>query len=129
MNRVSLLLQKSYFNTRQRHAINFTHKFMISDKDVRRAAANDGQEPPGNEQFVAKVLDGFDPKQNVQDRRTLFEVTGMRLIKGEFQNEDDSSDSEGDEEELLPIDYAIMERFEDEEEGEEGPSQTYSLND
>ena len=62
MNRVSRLLQKRYFNTRQLLAINFTHKFMISDKDVRRAAANDGQEPPGNDQFVSKVLDGFDPK-------------------------------------------------------------------
>ena len=65
MNRVSRLLHKSYFNTRQRLAINFTHKFMINDKDVRRAAANDCREPPGNDQFVAKVLDGFDPKRNV----------------------------------------------------------------
>ena len=65
MNRVSRLLHKSSFNTRQRLAINFAHKFMISDKDVRRAEANDGQEPPGNDQLVTKVLDGFDPKQNV----------------------------------------------------------------
>ena len=64
MNRVSRLLHKSKFNTRQRLAMHFTHKFMISDKDVRRAAAKIGQEPPGNDQFVAKVLDGFDPKQN-----------------------------------------------------------------
>ena len=65
MNRVSRLVHKSYFNTRQRLAINFIHKFMIYDNDVRRAAANDGQEPPSNEQLIAKVLDGFDPKQNV----------------------------------------------------------------
>ena len=66
MNRVSQLLHKSYFNSRQRLAINFTHKFMICEKDVRRAAAaNDDQEPPGTDQLVTRVLDGFDPKQNV----------------------------------------------------------------
>ena len=106
---------------------------MISEKDVRRAAANDGQEPPGNDQVVAKVLDGFDPKQNVQDRRTLYEVTGMRLDREEFQHDDDSSDEEGNDEveKLLPMDFAMMERFmddEDEEKEEKGPAQTYSLN-
>ena len=57
----------------------------------------------------------------------------MRLQGEEFPNEDDSSDSDGNEEveELLPIDFAMMERFvdEDEEEEEERPAQTNSLND
>ena len=65
MNRVSRILHKSYFNTRQRISINFTHKFMISDKDTRRAAANDDPEPPNNNELVAKVLDGFDPERNM----------------------------------------------------------------
>ena len=57
-----------------------------------------------------KVLNGFDPGQNEHDRRMLFEVTGMRLFRDEFQDED-SSDLEGDEgyEELLPsFDDAAM---------------------
>ena len=45
----------------------------------------------------------------------LFEVTGMRLIRDEFQDED-GSDSDGVEvEELLPSDFAMMDRFFDED--------------
>ena len=62
------------------------------------------------------MLEGFDPIENEIDRRLLFEVTGMRLRNNEFHGES-SSDSQKDEdsEELLPIDYAFMERFDDEE--------------
>ena len=51
----------------------------------------------------------------------LFEVTGMRLRSNEFQD-DSSSDSDKDEpsEKLLPIDYAFMERFSDDEEDDTG---------
>ena len=56
----------------------------------------------------------------------------MRLNRDEFQNEDDSSDSEGNKEveELLLIDFAMMERFDDDEDQEsEDPARTYTLND
>ena len=56
----------------------------------------------------------------------------MRLQGEEFPNEDDSSDSDGNEEveELLLIDFAMMERYVDEDEEEKDrPAQTYSLND
>ena len=57
-------------------------------------------------------MEGFDPKNNAQDRRMLFEVTGMRLFRDEFQQEDSSdSDEEFNFEELLPSDYAMMDRF------------------
>ena len=48
----------------------------------------------------------------------LYEVTGMRLHNNEFQHES-LSDSE-DDEELLPIDYALMDRLIDEEEDDTG---------
>lgn len=61
-----------------------------------------------------KVLEGFDPSQDAIDRRILFEVTGIRLYKDEF-NESSSEDSdEGNsdishtQEVLLDIDYAMM---------------------
>ena len=84
---------------------------------------------------MTKVLSGLDLENNEQDRRILFEVTGMRIFKDEFL-EDDSSDSEGDEdqEELLPSDFVMMNRFiddssdsQDEEEGY-AAAQTYALN-
>jgi len=45
------------------------------------------------------VVDGFDPLTSVEDRRILFEVTGMRLYRDEFrdQNSSDESDEEEDE--------------------------------
>ena len=92
-------------------------------------ATKDDDYEKSNDQLVAKVLDGFDPAGNMQDRRMLYEVTGMRLDREDFQNEAHSSDSEGAEqaEELLLIDYAMMDRFEDEDENDD--SKTYSLND
>ena len=58
------------------------------------------------------MLYGFDPVNIMEDRRILYEVTGMRLRSGEFRD-DSSSDSELDEasEELLLIDYAFMDRY------------------
>ena len=38
MNRVSRYLHKAAFLTRQRLAINYSHKYVISDADIRRAA-------------------------------------------------------------------------------------------
>jgi len=33
-----------------------------------------------------QVLNGFDPENNVQDRRILYEVTGMRIFGQEFRD-------------------------------------------
>jgi len=41
------------------------------------------------------ILEGFDPENDKMDRRILYEVTGLSLIKDEFLDED-SSDSDGD---------------------------------
>lgn len=61
-------------------------------------------------------MEGFDPDNNEQDRRMLYEVTGMRLNRDEFLDED-SQDSCGDEdgEELLPSDFVFMDRYDEEE--------------
>ena len=49
---------------------------MVSDKDARRAAEKKAKLKE-IEDVVAKVLSGFDLGNNEQDRRMLFEVTGM----------------------------------------------------
>ena len=43
--------------------------------------------------LVQKILEGFDPENDKMDRRILYEVTGLALIKDEFLD-DDSSDSD-----------------------------------
>ena len=105
----------------------FAHKYVISAKDVRRAVEKEAK-PKETDDAVTKVLSGFDLQNNQQDRRMLFEVTGMRIFRDEFVDAD-SSDSEGDEEqeELLPSDFAMMDRFIDEDE-DDPAAQTYALN-
>ena len=100
---------------------------MISDKDASRAVAKQTK-PKEIDDAVTKILCGIDLENNEQDRRMLFEVTGMRIFRDEFV-ETDSSDSEGDEEqgELLPSDFAMMDRFIDEDE-DDPAAQTYALN-
>lgn len=80
--------------------------------------------------IAEEVLEGFDPVNNWQDRRMLYEVTGMRLRSDEFQDDTSSDSGKDDEtEELEPIDYAFMERY-DGEEDDTGQQAivTYALN-
>ena len=66
---------------------------MISDKDARLAVAKKAKPKGKEEEEMAKVLTGFNLRNNKQDRRMLFEVTGMRIVRDEFL-EECSSDSE-----------------------------------
>ena len=108
MNRVTKLIHKAWFLKRQRRAINFGHKFTISDLDIEiaetRASKRSTQKESVNEDILSvdrdkileQLLDGFDPVQNEADRRILFELTGLRLYDGEFKDcETSSDDSEG----------------------------------
>ena len=44
------------------------------------------------------VIDGFDPENNAQDRRLLYEVTGMRLNLDEFRDNFSSGSNESEQE-------------------------------
>ena len=85
MNRISALLHKMNFFARQRRAVKYTHKFVITAKDTKKQGnqqVSNDKDPITN---ATKVLEGFDPVNNVVDRRLLFEVTGMRLHSDEFR--------------------------------------------
>ena len=70
---------------------------------------------------LEKILDGFDPNTNEQDRRILYEVTGMQIDINDFKGEE-STESEDDEEEVdmdkvkgrrasfFDIEYAFLHR-------------------
>ena len=97
MNRISRLLHKTFFFARQRRAVNHSHKYVIHDKDLKAVATKTAETaaPVDPEVLTAKILDGFDPDNDKMDRRILYEVTGLTLIKDEFID-DDSSDSDGE---------------------------------
>ena len=102
-SRVSRFIHKTTLLARQRQAINYSHKFVITDIDVARnkdtkncCLKKDIKTSASarlfDENRIAKVLDGFDPEKSEPDRRILYEVMGMRLDREEFRDED-SSDS------------------------------------
>ena len=125
MNRISALLHKMNFFARQRRAVKYTHKFVITAKDTKKQGnqqVSNDKDPITN---ATKVLEGFDPVNNVVDRRLLFEVTGMRLHSDEFQDGESSESDQGDE--LLPIDYAFMERFDNQEDDDDDTGQKENL--
>ena len=48
---------------------------------------------------------GFDPENNEQDRRILYEVMGMRLYRDEFyENGSSDSEIEEDDDNMIEID-------------------------
>lgn len=66
------------------------------------------------------MLSGFDPVSDQMDRRVLFEITGIRLYKDEFKDQEISSSANTDDEndygsqqQLLDIDYAMMGHYQD----------------
>ena len=44
------------------------------------------------EWYLNELLSGFDPQNNILDRRVLFEVTGQSLTPDEFLDSDSSAD-------------------------------------
>ena len=115
-NRVARILHKDNFLARQRAAIDHSHKFVITDEDVAKS-----HEKASNEKIVesaevrqAKIINGFDPENNEQDRRILYEVLGMRIYSHEFLDEGSSSDftqNEEEEEPMLQINSSALESY------------------
>lgn len=90
MNRITRIIHKSYFKSRQRLALAYSHKFMVTAADVD----NPGLQLPAltDADKLATILDGFDPETDSLDRRILFEVTGFQLREGEFADEGTSDE-------------------------------------
>ena len=111
------MLHRINFIKRQRTALNYSYKYVITDHDVAQALGGNQREAeePTAEKKIETVLSGFDPGSDLTDRRLLYEVTGIRLYKEEFNDHDSSSSASSDEErdagknqQLLDIDYAMM---------------------
>ena len=73
---------------------------MITDKDLLRSnqtiAEARAEKATENVTQIDRMLQPFDPEQDVNDRRILYEVTSMRLYRDEFLEEASfNSDEEG----------------------------------
>jgi len=98
MNRITKIIHRVKFNTRQRRTVNHYKKFVISRDDLKRE--KERKERNKNVEKVIdiigenrKLLKHFEPEDNWWDRRALFEVTGIRLEENDFL-ESDTSDEE-----------------------------------
>ena len=111
MNRITKLMHKAWFLKRQRRAVNFGHKFTITDWDVQvsekkatqrsiqRETVDDEMLSVDRERILEELLSGFDPALNEADRRILFELTGLRIYQDEFKDHDTSSSEDEQDEE------------------------------
>ena len=93
MNRVTRMVQNCSFTARQRRAINYSQRYVITAADLAR-----GENAPVHQMSVEEkayllndLADGFDPENEQADRRIFYEVTGINLFEGA---EADTSDSE-----------------------------------
>ena len=92
MNRVTRILHKARFSSRQRPVISFSHKYVITAEDLYLRVPSE----PKNSKFrrteeeskelINTFLDGFDTAENEMDRRIYYETTGIELIEGEFSD-------------------------------------------
>ena len=98
MNRLTKLIHRVEFSTRQRRAVSHFKKYVISQEDVAKDKLKSKNMTRANS-FVdisaenRKLLKRFDPEDDRWDRRALFEVTGIRLHDNDFL-ESDTSDEE-----------------------------------
>mmetsp|Transcript_22825 Transcript_22825/g.26813 ORF Transcript_22825/g.26813 Transcript_22825/m.26813 type:complete len:143 (-) Transcript_22825:7-435(-) len=96
MNRITRLLHSAAFLTRQRRAITFSKKYVITERDlVRKKQVVEARQLPSWHEtgLVSEVLYGFDPGESMRDRRILYEVTGLKVGDHSFYDQF-SSDSE-----------------------------------
>ena len=82
MNRVTHLLQKARFLKRHTRILTYSHKYVISDKDVVKhqeagAKPSTGQKSEAEmKQIIEDLIGDFDPQNNKTDRQIYYEVTG-----------------------------------------------------
>ena len=102
MNRISKLIHRVVFNTRQRRTISYFKKYVIAPNEVKRVKAlkKKNKEVKQKQKTIydifaeeRKITRHFDPLEDKWDRRLLYEVTGLRLDEDEFL-ESDTSDEE-----------------------------------
>ena len=96
MNRVTRLIHKARFLSRQRNIISYSHRYVITSDDLARQEKSPLQTIPADKsseeaaKMIEDLVGDFDPENNETDRLIFYEVTGRQMIRGEFDEEDSS---------------------------------------
>lgn len=99
MNRITRFLHKLRFKARQRRAVSFFSKYLLTEKDVDDAqnAASGAGDAAVEEVLnypIQKLYEEFEPERDPWDKRLLYEVTGLRLNEQDYRGDDTSSDED-----------------------------------
>ena len=95
MNRITRLIHKDTFSSRQRRTVDYAHRYVITQSDVRNAKImNEDHERHAAPKIanVEECMKGYDPHNCRTDRRLLYEVTGRRISAKDFIDSGTSSD-------------------------------------
>ena len=79
------LFLRERYTARQRDTVPFSRKYLITEDELYRRQKDftETHKVVGPEW----LLDGFDPANDEDDRRLLYEVTGLRLEDSEFRDD------------------------------------------
>lgn len=91
MNRITRLLHLASFLKRQRRAVGFSKRYVVSDRDLLPEKQGK-QSALSHDEVAALVLKDFDPEKDERDRRLLFEVTQLRLDDNDFRDQTSSEE-------------------------------------
>lgn len=77
MNRITRILHKSFFKSRQRQAVAYSHKYVVTaDDTVGGEGVQIDTDQTNEAQKIEAILDGFEPETDPIDRLILLEITG-----------------------------------------------------
>ena len=100
MNRVTRLVHKARFLSRQRRALAYSRRYVVTANDIDKwrsvppPDSSRGLDEAEHARMLDEILAGFDLENSKIDRRLFYEITGRQLIEDEFED-GSSSGSEG----------------------------------
>lgn len=92
INRLTKVLHKVLFKTRQRRTVRYFRRHVITENDLPKGSEEEQKGVVDYFTQFKKLYRGFDPENEKWDRRFLYEVTGVRLDENEFRESDTSDD-------------------------------------
>ena len=102
MNRITRLLHKARFLSRQRRILAYSRKYIITADDIAKPQETAQQTSEAEkselwtESMIEDLLGDFDTDKSKTDRRIFYEITGRQLIKDEFDDLETSDEEWAD---------------------------------
>ena len=90
--RILKFLQKSQLKKRQRDIVQYFMRYVIENSEIKQ------EEQEGRQSTANQLVEDFQPKVDIYDRRILFEIAKRRVDLKDYQDDSSFSDEMSDEE-------------------------------